>query len=241
MASAALPAAGPETLAWVFEAETPLEPSDVPREVLDYNEPAELNAPSIYDFISRGISHGTRLDSKIAALRAALKETIAERDLFNVEIMKHRSALRAALSPLRHLPTEILSAIFALVGPVENLLESGTSGPWCVSAVCSRWRAIALSLPSLWTDVSLDFRADDVDIDRIDFGRRLPKLELHLERSGHLPLAIEYYCYSDGDPCVFSSGVGRSPCPQPTLQSMGEPLHGRPRTFIPGAHSDSET
>ncbi|KAJ7647871.1 hypothetical protein FB45DRAFT_210328 [Roridomyces roridus] len=190
-------AEGPEALTWVFEAEPPLEPSETPREILACNEPTpEIHVPSLQAFIARGISRRTRLDSKIAVLQAALKKTVAERNLLAAEIREHQGAL----SPLRGLPIEILASIFVLL-PSENLLAPGASGPWCISAVCSRWRAIALSLPSLWTDVTLNFR-DGVDVKDMDINGVLLKLEVHLERSAQLPLALDYTCFSDDEPGV---------------------------------------
>lgn len=46
-----------------------------------------------------------------------------------------------------------------------------------LTSSCSRWRAIALAYPALWTDVFADVMSPDL-------------LRLHLERSAHLPLDV---------------------------------------------------
>ncbi|KAJ7812045.1 hypothetical protein B0H14DRAFT_2858523 [Mycena olivaceomarginata] len=63
-------------------------------------------------------------------------------------------------------------------------------GPWVLSAVCSRWRTIALSQPSLWNGFVLNFTDDPYSLGSA--GRILPLVEAHLERSQKLPLNITF-------------------------------------------------
>ncbi|KAJ7879186.1 hypothetical protein B0H14DRAFT_2160977, partial [Mycena olivaceomarginata] len=55
-----------------------------------------------------------------------------------------------ALSPLRRMPVEIISLIFKFAAPFPSDFMNVEEGPWVLSAVCSLWRTIALSQPSLW-------------------------------------------------------------------------------------------
>ncbi|KAJ7117462.1 hypothetical protein C8R44DRAFT_563798, partial [Mycena epipterygia] len=108
------------------------------------NPPAEFNIPAIREFVARGSARRTRLDAKIASLRASLDALLQERNPLDAEIRKHEGAL----SPLRRMPTELLSLIFKYTLPPHT--PGARSGPWVIGAVCSRWRTIVLSQPNLW-------------------------------------------------------------------------------------------
>ncbi|KAJ7314427.1 hypothetical protein DFH08DRAFT_646813, partial [Mycena albidolilacea] len=66
-------------------------------------------------------------------------------------------------------------------------------GPWVFSAVCSCWRAIALSQPCLWATISLDFTHEDWESPC--FEMIPPRLEAHLERSKQVPLHITFRAF----------------------------------------------
>ncbi|KAJ7918990.1 hypothetical protein B0H13DRAFT_1990934 [Mycena leptocephala] len=98
-----------------------------------------------------------------------------------------------APSPIHSIPPEIVSLIFEFTLPpfVPSYgLASVQNGPWVLSAVCSRWRYIALSQPSLWTTIFLDFT--DEDWDAPSFELIQPKLAAYLARSKQLPLNITF-------------------------------------------------
>ncbi|KAF9061618.1 hypothetical protein BDP27DRAFT_325649 [Rhodocollybia butyracea] len=95
----------------------------------------------------------------------------AKKDIEDLE--RQRDILASLLSPIRKLPNETLFRIFQYTCE-ENLLQSY---PWlgsrwqsptkltspvitylpsmAISSVCSRWRALALSSPSLWTNLAV--------------------------------------------------------------------------------------
>ncbi|KAJ7625619.1 hypothetical protein FB45DRAFT_921869 [Roridomyces roridus] len=149
----------------------------LPSYILETNEPpTESQIPSIRDFISRARSHKSLLDSKIAQVQSLLQELLSERDEVDNEIRKHEGAL----SPLRRMPPEILSLIFT--STFSRTLFSEQSAPWIASAVCSRWRLIALS-PTFWTTISDQ-----------DHHFNLFNLNAQLARSGDLPLTITFTC-----------------------------------------------
>ncbi|KAJ7656532.1 hypothetical protein DFH06DRAFT_1091449 [Mycena polygramma] len=177
--------------------DSPVDPSPISREILDTNDPpAEFHLPSIREFVSSGSSRRTLLDARIAPLKAELEKLQRERDALDVEIRKHEGAL----SPLRRLPTEIISAIFTLALPpfasCSNLMNV-QEGPWVLSAVCSRWRAVVLSQPCFWTSLSLDFMDDPPD--SASLVGLVPTLEAHLERSQQSPLNITFRTFYDMD------------------------------------------
>ncbi|KAJ7812034.1 hypothetical protein B0H14DRAFT_2377905, partial [Mycena olivaceomarginata] len=122
-------------------------------------------------------------DTKIYSLQAELDKLLEERDSLDTEIRKHEGAL----SPLRRIPPEILSLIFDFASPFTECFMIIEDGPWPLSAVCSRWRSIALSQPSLWTELWLDFAEGPESVAGI-----LLLVEAHLERSQKLPLTITF-------------------------------------------------
>ncbi|KAJ6537749.1 hypothetical protein B0H19DRAFT_961980, partial [Mycena capillaripes] len=128
----------------------PVAPSPISKDILDTNNPpAEVNLSSIREFVSRGSARREVLDAKIGSLKAELEKLLEQRNFLDTEVRKHEGAL----SPLRRMPTEIISLIFTFATPpftpFGNVM-SVQEGPWALSAVCSRWRIIILSSPCFW-------------------------------------------------------------------------------------------
>ncbi|KAJ7625645.1 hypothetical protein FB45DRAFT_1060310 [Roridomyces roridus] len=160
---------------------TPTEPvNPLPNSHFGTNDPVqECQIPGIRTFIRHARARKNRLDEKIASLEVALNELYSERDALDEAICNHV----VALSPIRRMPTEIISLIFTHC--VENGAIFVDNAAWTLSAVCSRWREIALS-PVYWTEISTW-----VDLP-------IPKLETILARSAILPLDIYFCSESDG-------------------------------------------
>jgi hypothetical protein len=82
-----------------------------------------------------------------------------------------------------HVPRNLLP------GPLD------TQFPWNVASVCQSWRALALSVPQLWTSIRIGWHipCDDVNVSHItSFGRlAIMRCLLQLKRSKALPLSIE--------------------------------------------------
>ncbi|KAJ7460297.1 hypothetical protein FB451DRAFT_1270929 [Mycena latifolia] len=119
----------------------------------------------------------------------------------------------AALStPIFLLPPELLCHIFLMSLPVQTAKSSiipvlrpptgyGGRGPWIPDSpwvfgqVCGQWRALALSLPNLWTQITLASRSTP---------RKIAMLETQLARSANAPLdvvirvtgALRDYCFA---------------------------------------------
>ncbi|KAF7336579.1 F-box domain-containing protein [Mycena sanguinolenta] len=88
------------------------------------------------------------LDAEISVLR---------RRLHKLERQRADLALKADLSPLRRVPLEILGHIFRdVVGPIPGPLRID-DGPWLLSHVCGRWRALVLGDRGLWSRIHLNF------------------------------------------------------------------------------------
>ncbi|KAJ7236067.1 hypothetical protein B0H12DRAFT_1027081, partial [Mycena haematopus] len=62
---------------------------------------------------------------------------------------------RAILSVIRRLPSDILGEIFPYTVPdyVPRNHRATDSSPWVYGRVCSRWRTLSLSLPTLWSRI----------------------------------------------------------------------------------------
>ncbi|KAF8996077.1 hypothetical protein BDZ89DRAFT_930960, partial [Hymenopellis radicata] len=76
-----------------------------------------------------------------------------------VDTELQRQDAQSLLHPIRSLPNELLAQIFSNCThgwekhdawwTVDSLNYSVT--PWTLTRVCSRWRALALAMPELWT------------------------------------------------------------------------------------------
>ncbi|KAJ7643396.1 hypothetical protein DFH06DRAFT_598683 [Mycena polygramma] len=101
------------------------------------------------------------LDAEMTRLRKRLPQLEEE----HAALLSYRSKTNAILSPLRRMPPEVLSEIFCwTLPPARNVglhPRVGVShSPWVLTHISSRWRAIALSNPSLWSLVAIVYTAD---------------------------------------------------------------------------------
>ncbi|KIK54723.1 hypothetical protein GYMLUDRAFT_48435 [Collybiopsis luxurians FD-317 M1] len=145
--------------------------------------------------------------AEVIRLRAQITYIEVQQELLE----EHKMKLQSLLSPVRKIPNETLSRIFEYVCK-ENLFQdhpwpedsdnkgkisppTELSGPaitylptMAISSVCARWRELALSLPSLWSQLKLEiftaFQQEESPVSLI------ATLEIYLERSGDWPLAI---------------------------------------------------
>jgi len=78
------------------------------------------------------------------------------------------------------LPPEILVVIFTHLGRNSKDLAH-------VTAVCSRWRTIAIQTPYIWTEISVTI----TDISDMRNQQSLTRLDTFLSRTGDLPLDVE--------------------------------------------------
>ena len=122
-------------------------------------------------------------NARANALKSTLREmeeTLSAVDrVFNTvvairnRLQNHTALVANALSPALTLPTEILAIIFNLF--VDD--GDSTIAPIAISHVCSRWRTVSLSLPSLWTNPRLPMNHQGM---AGEFFRRSSPLPVHL-------------------------------------------------------------
>ncbi|THU94127.1 hypothetical protein K435DRAFT_967010 [Dendrothele bispora CBS 962.96] len=144
-----------------------------------------------------------RYDTEIHQLRQILSKLKKERRV----AVKSRNVQKALLSPIRRLPIEILGEIFSLcshaphedVTKTYNVLHrradrtlSMSVGVLNIASTCTLWRAISMSRPSLWSDITIHF---DSLYDVIS-GHPLEQiLECWLRYSKTSPLTLRLHTY----------------------------------------------
>ncbi|KAJ7493753.1 hypothetical protein FB451DRAFT_448654 [Mycena latifolia] len=157
-------------------------------EPLTSNEvPLELDLIAVKSVISKTDVLLACLDTDISRLRDRLNQLEDER----ATLQSFSTQNKAILSPLRRIPPEILGDIFSWTLPsVDDALDGrgfhvGRS-PWFLGQVSSRWRAVALSRPSLWSLVVFDFPHSSRHCP-------LPILEIQIARARSLKIHL-YGC-----------------------------------------------
>ncbi|KAJ7590004.1 hypothetical protein C8J56DRAFT_1163730 [Mycena floridula] len=90
------------------------------------------------------------------------------------------------LLPLRSLPSELLSEIFVHCMPAKPETISPRNPPFTLSSVCSRWRAVAVSTPKIWTGLVFG------SVER----RHIELTKIFISRSGAIPLDISFRWFS---------------------------------------------
>ncbi|KAJ7483451.1 hypothetical protein FB451DRAFT_1170051 [Mycena latifolia] len=132
------------------------------------------------------------LDDEIARLRNQLKELEEE----HAVLSSYHAQNRAILSPLRRMPPEVLGQIFSWTLPSARtrIGRDLESSPWILTHISSRWRAISLSTPSLWSLVVTDYAASS--------RYPLPMLETQIARARNLKIHFYGSEKSDSQPQV---------------------------------------
>ncbi|KAJ7593690.1 hypothetical protein C8J56DRAFT_1043483 [Mycena floridula] len=180
----------------------------------------------IYEFIlpSLNLLNSDGLHQNGAeTFHSSISEAQAEEEVMRlwgiIELVKkHQSKLsheisihQLFVSPIRRLPPELLALIFSLFCTVDfwdcepfvsksyRIRGSIFREPFIIATVCSHWRSIALSTPSLWSTIMLgnmnmsreDCEADNPDA-KLDESCTFPEdiFEVALERSAQHPLKL---------------------------------------------------
>ncbi|KAJ6507472.1 hypothetical protein DFH09DRAFT_281110 [Mycena vulgaris] len=86
-------------------------------------------------------------------LPPAIAQLILERDALEECVRLHAGIL----SPIRHLPPELIAKILESVPRPVRLSYSIEREhiPWYLAQICSRWRACALADPQMWSKISI--------------------------------------------------------------------------------------
>jgi hypothetical protein len=102
----------------------------------------------------------TSVDDEITRVRATLSTLEDYRSTLQTTLAQHQ----VALSPIRKLPPELLGEIFLFVSLNAILEWPGIPGvrgdvmPWVLCKICKYWRAVAISIPGLWSNIRLNFQ-----------------------------------------------------------------------------------
>ena len=130
----------------------PVPPSPTPHLYHTLHQPDASEVIALRQVILRVNSDKSRLDDEIAHAEAVLNRLHRDHEALHTFITEHD----AFLAPVRRLPSEILTRIFALC-----LLEYETSSldsrraPLLLMQVCKGWRETALSTQNLWSSITL--------------------------------------------------------------------------------------
>ncbi|KAE9401964.1 hypothetical protein BT96DRAFT_817190, partial [Gymnopus androsaceus JB14] len=117
--------------------------------------------------------------AEIANLQSRILSIQGKKD----RLEAHLRAYASLVAPIRRVPDEILGEIFEYYcsSPCALYLNGTGNGPLIVSAVCSHWRSIVHSTPSLWSRISLRLGPESAP-------RSI--LQLFLDRSKEVPLEL---------------------------------------------------
>ncbi|THU80985.1 hypothetical protein K435DRAFT_694550, partial [Dendrothele bispora CBS 962.96] len=99
---------------------------------------------------------------------------------------------RSLLAPIRRLPLECLSHIFALVCTGCKVTREEVDCPATrLSQVCAGWRELARSIPILWSDININlYLVPESESFRCNGDMIRSILTTHLELSKNSPLCI---------------------------------------------------
>ncbi|KAJ6459933.1 hypothetical protein C8R45DRAFT_842883, partial [Mycena sanguinolenta] len=112
------------------------------------NEPPRKHESAlIRHFVEKTSICLASLDAEISEVKDRLQQLKEQRTALSG--LHARS--KKILSPQRQMPPEILGEIFAWTLPSAHDIFGTRRCPWILTHVCSRWRAVALSIPSLWS------------------------------------------------------------------------------------------
>ncbi|KAF9027034.1 hypothetical protein BDZ89DRAFT_1067209 [Hymenopellis radicata] len=142
---------------------------------------AYLNPPqSDVSVIESMLSAPTTEISALATEILRVEVLLATLKKHHTYLDKHiqRSDAYVKPSPIRQFPTEILSLIFAAA--CTSFEPADYKTPLNISLVCSKWRAITLSTPTLWSHIYVGSSLRGRDI-----------FEYYLRQCGKLPISIK--------------------------------------------------
>ncbi|KAK0435738.1 hypothetical protein EV421DRAFT_1834381 [Armillaria borealis] len=134
------------------------------------------------DLLQRGFSSLDISQASILNDITNLEQELDEIEPLFIQIRDRREKLlkdlrgcKALLAPIRRLPRETLIQIFGLA---SSDIPDPRDAPWILGEVCSTWRGISRSCPSLWTRIHIS-----------TFGRNYSTfLETYISLSVHLPI-----------------------------------------------------
>jgi len=142
---------------------------------------SEVN--DIQNVISKAKTVIVELDEEMGRVQQVLTQMSLRRSEICAEIEEHK----ALLSPVHSLPDELLSEIFR--HHCQSLSSNSDKFPWPWSAhllltqICSRWRAVALAMPALWSEIHVSRVRHNVE-------GNIALIKTWLQRSSCHPLTL---------------------------------------------------
>jgi hypothetical protein len=131
------------------QIKSPISPT--PDIIGTYDAPTGLQKYLIRKAIKDGKTDLARLDTEITQVQALLDQLLLERQA----LVHHVDIHQTLLSPMRRLPSELISEIFFHCLPDEICPLRAKRAPLILGMVCRAWRTIALSTPKLWSRLEL--------------------------------------------------------------------------------------
>jgi hypothetical protein len=113
--------------------------------------PLVSECSSIQQTVYEAQSHISSLDFEIVRVQRILDALSSKRRA----MVEHVKGHRALLSPVRRIPSELISMIFLWCLRNEVHREYAVNAPWVLGWVCREWRDIALSTQKLWSEPKL--------------------------------------------------------------------------------------
>ncbi|ESK93817.1 hypothetical protein Moror_13067 [Moniliophthora roreri MCA 2997] len=136
-------------------------------------------------------------EGELSQYEERIREMMEQVEKSRVRMTSSIRRLRVMIKPSIHrLPPELLSHIFMLhePRPYESQRYS-----LILSHVCTRWRALALSMPRLWCRFGLIIPSRTYHVHESHPQRMLNFVKFCLENSGDKPLDLSVYSYSDNE------------------------------------------
>ncbi|KAJ6583997.1 hypothetical protein DFH09DRAFT_1144003 [Mycena vulgaris] len=163
--------------------------------------PSDAEVEEIQTALTEPFRQLSLLDERIAQLQAAVNELLAERATLKDEIDRYR----ALISPVRRIPQDVLEGIFFACLPTHhNSLINAREAPLLLGHICSYWRCVAHSMPTLWASLHIpyinpSFASVSAPPDLIP--RFVDVTQAWLARSGTSPVSLSV-AYSDIHPVL---------------------------------------
>ncbi|KAJ7587150.1 hypothetical protein C8J56DRAFT_828037, partial [Mycena floridula] len=178
----------------------------------------------IHSFITEAEEEVARCSDEVSRLRAIIEKVERHQNKVQNELSIHKSFI----APIRRLPPELLALVFSFFCSIDfwdkplDKKKSRASGsifrePFILATVCSHWRSIVVSTPSIWSTIVLagsndiDFSREDYQTnysEEIDKSQTFPEdvLEVALDRSARYPLKLWIECFDDSYfPSIFKT------------------------------------
>ncbi|KAF7367734.1 hypothetical protein MSAN_00837300 [Mycena sanguinolenta] len=168
-----------------------------------------------------------KIQAQIDEMELVVDQLKAKRESVQTVIGAHK----ALISPMRHVPEDVLREIFfACLPAAHNALIDIAEAPLLLGRICRRWRVVAYSTPMLWSSIHIPPLPTFLQLH--------PVVEQWLKLGAPCPLTVSLvdptHVWSDPDPCPIALLEN---CSQ-RLQHLV--LRGNPREFLPILRLGSE-